>query len=130
MTQWIEPDELRRAIESQGAVTIVDVRGLLEFFSGLPGRLPEALNVPLPLLPACLEELWRRAPANIVVVSGTQMRSARAAAQLRAAGFRHVSVLRGGMENWRQLGYTCLGAPASRRNDEIPSGPERPALRH
>ncbi len=117
MTQWIEPDDLRRAIESNGAVTVVDVRGLCEFFNGPLGRLPEAINVPLPELPACLDELGRLAPADIVVISGTQGRSARAARQLRAAGFRHVCVLRGGMRGWRRLGYTCLAAPASRRDE-------------
>jgi len=115
MTQWIEPDDLRRAIESHSAVTVVDVRGLCEFFNGPLGQLPEAINVPLPELPACLHGLEYLAPADIVVVSGTQVRSARAATQLRAAGFQHVSVLRGGMKNWRQLGYTCLIPPASRR---------------
>jgi len=117
MTKWIEPSELRRAIESRGAVTIVDVRGLYEFFNGPLGHLPEALNVPLPELPACLDELGRRAPAGIVVVSATQGRSARAATQLSAAGFRHVSVLRGGMNHWRRLGYSCLCAPASRSDE-------------
>ena len=117
MTEWIEPDDLRRTIESHGAVTVVDVRGLCEFFSGPLGRLPEAVNVPLPELPACLAALERRAAAEIVVISGTQVRSALAAKQLDAAGFEHVAVLRGGMENWRRLGYTCLAAPASRRDE-------------
>jgi rhodanese-related sulfurtransferase len=116
MTQWIEPGELRRAIESQGSVTVVDVRGLCEFFSGPLGRLPEAVNVPLRELPSSLDEIRRLARAAIVVVSGTQVRSARAAAQLSAAGCKRVCVLRGGMENWRRLGYTCLAAPASRRD--------------
>jgi len=117
MTQWIEPDALRRAIESHDALTVVDVRGLCEFFNGPLGRLPEAVNVPLPALPACLDELGRLAPADIVVVSGIEARSVRAATQLRAAGFQRVSVLRGGMKNWRQLGYTCLTAPESRSTD-------------
>ncbi len=117
MTQWIEPDDLRRAIESNGAVTVVDVRGLCEFFNGPLGRLQEAINVPLPELPACLGELGRLAPADIVVMSGTQVRSERAAKQLRAAGFQHVCVLRGGMRSWRRLGYGCLSAPVSRRDE-------------
>ncbi len=114
MTHWIEPSDLRRAIESHGPVTVVDVRGLCEFFNGPLGRLPEAVNVPLPELPACLDGLGRLVPGDIVVVSGTQVRSARAATQLGAAGFQRVSVLRGGMKNWRRLGYTCLTPPASR----------------
>jgi rhodanese-related sulfurtransferase len=117
MTQWIEPDALRRANESHDAITVVDVRGLCEFFNGPLGRLPEAVSVPLPALPACLDQLGRLAPADIVVVSGTEARSVRAATQLRAAGFQHVCVLRGGMKTWRRLGYTCLTAPESRRAD-------------
>jgi len=114
MTQWIEPNDLRRAIRSRNAVAVVDVRGLYEFFSGPLGRLPEAINMPLPELPACLGELGRLAPADIVVMSDTQVRSERAASLLRAAGFKHVCVLRGGMRSWRRLGYACLIAPASR----------------
>jgi len=44
-------------------------------------------------------------------------RAARAATQLRAAGFQHVCVLRGGMQTWRRLGYACVDAPESRRAD-------------
>jgi rhodanese-related sulfurtransferase len=117
MTQWIEPGELRRAIESRASVTVVDVRGLREFFSGPVGRLADAVNVPLRELPSCVDELRRLARADIVVVSGTEARSARAATQLRAAGFQHVCVLRGGMKTWRRLGYACLDAPESRRTD-------------
>jgi rhodanese-related sulfurtransferase len=117
MTRWIEPGDLRRAIESHDAVTVIDVRGLCEFFNGPLGRLPEALNVPLPELPASLDELGRLAPADIVVVSGTQVRSARAASELRAAGFEHVCVLRGGMKHWSRLGYSSIAAPASRRDE-------------
>jgi rhodanese-related sulfurtransferase len=117
MTQWIEPNDLRRTIESHGALTVVDVRGLCEFFNGPLGRLPEAINVPLRELPACLDELGRLAPADIAVMSGTQVRSERAANLLRAAGFPHVCVLRGGMRKWRMLGYACLSAPASRRDE-------------
>jgi rhodanese-related sulfurtransferase len=32
-------------------------------------------------------------------------RAARGAALLRDAGFERVSVLRGGMQNWKQIGY-------------------------
>ena len=117
MTPWIEPTDLRRAIASHGAVTVIDVRGLCEFFNGPLGRLPEAINVPLPELPACLDELGRLAPADIVVMSGTQVRSECAANQLRAAGFQHVCVLRGGIRTWKRLGYACLSAPGSRRDE-------------
>lgn len=111
---WTDAHELRRALDAAGAPAIVDVRGLCEFFSGPLGRLPTAINVPLPQLPACIKELGYLRPAKVVVVSKTQARAARAAKQLRAAGFRDVSVLRGGMEQWNRLGYPRLSAPLSR----------------
>ena len=111
---WINADELRRALDTEGAPAIVDVRGLCEFFSGPLGRLPTAINVPLPQLPDCIKELGHLRSARIVLISKTQARAARAAMQLRAAGFGNVSVLRGGMEQWNGLGYPRLSAPLSR----------------
>jgi rhodanese-related sulfurtransferase len=112
---WIEAHELRRALDAEGAPAIVDVRGLYEFFSGPLGRLPAAINAPLPQLPACIEELGHLRSGRIVLVSRTQAHAARAAMQLRAAGFGDVSVLRGGMEHWNRLGYPRVSAPTSRR---------------
>lgn len=114
MKPWTDAHELRRALDAEGAPAIVDVRGLCEFFSGPLGRLPAAINVPLPQLPDCIKELGHLRSARIVLVSKTQARAARAAMQLRAAGFGNVSVLRGGMEQWTKLGYPRLSAPLSR----------------
>lgn len=114
MKPWTDANELRRALDAQGAPAIVDVRGLYEFFSGPLGHLPAAINVPLPHLPDCIKELRHLKSARIVLVSKTQTRAARAAMQLRAAGFGNVSVLRGGMEHWNRLGYPRLSAPLSR----------------
>lgn len=111
---WIDARELRCALDAEGAPAVVDVRGLCEFFSGPLGRLPTAINVPLPQLPDCLGEIGHLRSASIVVVSKAQARAARAAMQLRAAGFANVSVLRGGMEQWNRLGYPRLSAPLSR----------------
>jgi rhodanese-related sulfurtransferase len=114
MSVWIEATELRCALNTERAPAIVDVRGLCEFFSGPLGRLPAAINVPLPQLPGCIRELRHLRSASIVLISRTQTRAARAAMQLRAAGFGNVSVLRGGMEHWNRLGYSRLSAPMSR----------------
>ena len=111
---WIEAHELRHALDAEGAPAIVDVRGLCEFFSGPLGRIAAAINVPLPQLPDCIRELGHLRSAEIVLVSKTQARAARAAMQLRAAGFGNVSVLRGGMKQWNRLGYPRLSAPLSR----------------
>jgi rhodanese-related sulfurtransferase len=112
---WIDAQELHRSLDTEGAPAIVDVRGLVEFFSGPLGRLPAAINVPLPQLPDCIKELGHLRSVRIVLVSKTQTRAERAAMQLRAAGFANVSVLRGGMEQWNSLGYPRLSAPVSRR---------------
>jgi len=111
---WIEAHELRRTLDAEGAPAIVDVRGLCEFFSGPLGRIAAAINVPLPQLPDCIRELGHLRAVEIVLVSKTQARAARAAMQLRAAGFGNVSVLRGGMKQWNRLGYPRLSAPLSR----------------
>ena len=114
MKPWTDARELRRALDAEGAPAIVDVRGLYEFFSGPLGRLAAAINVPLPQLPGCIKELGHLRSVSVVLVSKTQARAARAAMQLRAAGFGNVSVLRGGMEQWNRLGYPRLSAPLSR----------------
>ncbi|MBI3374435.1 MAG: rhodanese-like domain-containing protein [Betaproteobacteria bacterium] len=115
MSVWIDAPDLRRDLDAERAPAIVDVRGLWEFFSGPLGRLPAAINVPLPQLTDCIKEFGHLKSTGIVLVSGTQERAARAAMQLRAAGFGKVSVLRGGMEHWNRLGYARLSAPGSRR---------------
>ena len=96
---WIECDELQRRL---GTVMLVDVRGVDEF-SAPPGHLPGAVNVPLGELAGRMSELARRTQP-IVVVCKTDRRSARAAAELVAAGLKDVAVLRGGTDGWHQRG--------------------------
>jgi rhodanese-related sulfurtransferase len=51
---------------------------------------------------SAIEDLKSR---PIVLMCKTQKRSAAGAALLRDAGFEQVSVLRGGMANWKLSGY-------------------------
>jgi rhodanese-related sulfurtransferase len=98
---WIEAAELRRRLAS-GHVLLVDVRQPDEFIAP-PGHLPGAINVPLSDLSARIGEIAaRRQP--IVTVCKTDRRSARAAAELLAAGLRDVAVLRGGTDGWHASG--------------------------
>jgi rhodanese-related sulfurtransferase len=99
---WIESDELRRRLVAGDPVVILDVRQPDEF-SGPPGHLPGAVNVPLAELAGRTSDLVRR-DQPIVVVCKTDRRSARAAAELLAAGLKDVSVLRGGTDGWHQRG--------------------------
>lgn len=73
---WIAPEALARRLGRESALLIIDVRSPDEF-TGPLGHIREATNMPLNELPA---------------------------QQLQEAGMSDVSVLRGGMEQWRVLG--------------------------
>jgi rhodanese-related sulfurtransferase len=103
---WIEPAALAKRLERDAALLILDVRGPDEF-TGPLGHMREATNIPLNELPAHLLDLVRE-NRPVVVVCKTDRRSSMAAQQLQEAGMSDVSVLRGGMEQWR-----VLGLPAS-----------------
>jgi uncharacterized membrane protein YdjX (TVP38/TMEM64 family)/rhodanese-related sulfurtransferase len=100
--RWIELDELQRRLAAGDAVMLVDVRQPDEF-TAPPGHLPGAVNVPLAELAGRTPDLARR-KLPIVVVCRTDRRSARAAADLSAAGVKDVAVLRGGTDGWHQRG--------------------------
>jgi rhodanese-related sulfurtransferase len=97
---WVEPGDLRRRLAAGGPLLVLDVRGADEF-TGPLGHIAGAVNLPLPELPARLAALAAE-PRPIVLVCLTDRRSARAAAELAAAGHRDVAVLRGGMDRWRR----------------------------
>ena len=98
---WIEAADLQRRL-TDGPVLLVDVRQPEEF-TAPPGHLPGAINVPLGDLAGRTNDLAaRRQP--IVLVCKTDRRSARAAAELLAAGLRDVAVLRGGTDGWHARG--------------------------
>ena len=99
---WIEADELQRRLAAGDQVMLLDVREPNEF-AAPPGHLPGAINVPLAELPDRTSDLVRR-KQPIVVVCKTDRRSARAAADLLAAGLQDVAVLRGGTDGWHQRG--------------------------
>jgi rhodanese-related sulfurtransferase len=99
---WIEPAALAARLEQRAAPLILDVRGPDEF-TGPLGHIREATNMPLIELPTHLPTLVRE-NRPVVVVCKTDRRSSTAAQQLQQAGLSDVSVLRGGMEQWRVLG--------------------------
>ena len=99
---WIESEELQRRLAAGDPVMLLDVRQPNEF-TAPPGHLPGAVNVPLAELADRTTDLARR-KQPIVVVCKTDRRSARAAADLSAAGLKDVAVLRGGTDGWHQRG--------------------------
>lgn len=99
---WIEAAALAKRREQDAALLILDVRGPDEF-TGPLGHIAGATNLPLNDLPERPPDLVRK-DRPVVVVCKTDRRSSIAANQLRKAGVADVSVLRGGMERWRELG--------------------------
>jgi rhodanese-related sulfurtransferase len=96
---WVEAAELQRWLAGEGAPVIVDVRGPDEF-AGPLGHIESARNIPLAEVSARAHELAAEG-RPLVMVCLTDKRSSQAAAELWAAGVRHVAVLRGGMKDWR-----------------------------
>lgn len=118
---WVDAERLRDRIAKNDTPLIIDVRGPDEFRGNL-GHLEGAKNIPLAELPEQIGNLDRFKTHEVVLVCRTQMRSAKAAALLRDAGFRDARVLRGGMERWNQTGL-----PVEDRTvlDGLEGSPER-----
>lgn len=100
--QWLDANTLAGRLREDHA-TVVDVRGPDEF-EGALGHIAVALNLPLGELPDRLTEIRASRDRSVILVCKTDKRSAAAADVLASAGFRDVSVLRGGMEQWNRDG--------------------------
>lgn len=89
------------AARAAAGALLLDVRTEEEWRSG---HVPGARHVPIQQLPAHLDEIdpWRE--RGVVVYCESGPRARRAAALLREAGFRDVSVLDGSMSRWRAEG--------------------------
>jgi rhodanese-related sulfurtransferase len=98
---WIEPGDLDDRLSRGPAPVIIDVRGSDEF-AGPLSHIPEARNLTVDELSQRLPELSAFRDGPIVLVCRTDRRSAAASSMLRKDGFRHVHVLRGGMERWNR----------------------------
>ena len=107
---WIEAAALAARREQDAALLILDVRGTDEF-TGPLGHIAGATNLPLNKLPEHIADVVRQ-DLPVVVVCKTDRRSSIAADQLIKAGVADVSVLRGGMERWRELGLPASLAPS------------------
>jgi sulfur-carrier protein adenylyltransferase/sulfurtransferase len=91
----ITVQELKSKIESKEGFVLIDVREPYEFEIS---RIPGSVLIPLGQLEARLAELDESKAFVIHCKSG--IRSAKACAILRSAGFDHVQNLRGGIDAW------------------------------
>lgn len=99
MIPQITVAELKRKQDAGEPVYLVDVRNYDEYAFC---RLPDSLLIPLPELPARVEEVQPPEGAVVVVLCHHGVRSLRGAAVLRAAGHEAAS-LAGGIDAWSRL---------------------------
>jgi rhodanese-related sulfurtransferase len=83
-------------------------------FAGDLGHIPAALNLPVGELETRLTEINAHKNNALILDCRTDKRSAKAGGFLRAAGFRDVRVLRGGMEQWIRNNLPVEGQAATR----------------
>jgi rhodanese-related sulfurtransferase len=91
----IEPKELRRRLDRDDRVSVLDVREPSEVAIA---PFPGSINVPMGDIPSRIGEL--DPDAEWVVVCHHGIRSAQVAIYLARNGFERVSNLRGGIEAW------------------------------
>lgn len=98
----ISPAELRRRIDAQEPLLLLDVREPDEYRAGC---IPGAVLLPRGLLEAQIEELVPDIEARIVIYCSVGIRSAFAAETLGELGYSRVESLFPGFSSWRELGH-------------------------
>lgn len=86
---------------NQGKAVIVDVRDPAAFAAG---HLRDAKNIPLKELSNRVGELDKAKSKAVITVCQSGTQSAKAAAQLKKAGFNEAVILDGGVAAWQAQG--------------------------
>ena len=100
-THMISPTELKQRLDNREDIMVLDVR-TPEEFSGELGHIHGALNIGVEELQKHMGELEAYRNRPIACVCHTDKRSARVANILKDAGFGTVTVVRGGMVQWKR----------------------------
>jgi Uncharacterized conserved protein len=114
----LEIDELRRRLEEDPRLVVLDVRTAGDYAAGHIGG---ALNVPLEELESRLDELASQQEHPVAIVCTTDHRSRKAAGILAREGFADVQVVAGGMSRWHDRSFpveTGLEPPGPRANHQ------------
>lgn len=102
---FLDPELVKAKMDVDGDFLILDVRTEKEFASNT-GHMPGAMNLPLSDIKARLKdggealEAFKEVP--ICVVCRTENRSPKAARILKNAGFKNLSVMKGGIMRWNR----------------------------
>lgn len=101
-------DAIKERMDKGEDILVIDVRSGSEFIGEL-GHVPGSLNLDASSLSEKLSELGDKLSPHmaepVVVTCRTQNRSPRAAKMLKAAGFKDVSILKGGVTEWKKAGH-------------------------
>ncbi len=100
----LEPEELKRQLDSGEAVFIVDLRHPLELIPD-PFTLPGALHLSPDALTARVHEIPRDREVVLYCTCPSEATAAKTALTLHKLGIEHVRPLRGGFDEWKRLGY-------------------------
>jgi membrane protein DedA with SNARE-associated domain/rhodanese-related sulfurtransferase len=106
----LEPEELKRQLDAGEEVYIVDLRHPLELVPD-PFKLPGAVHFSPDTLTARQSEIPRDRDVVLYCTCPSEATAAKTAMQLHKLGIERVRPLRGGLDEWKRLGYPM---------DEIP----------
>lgn len=98
----VELSAMRQALEQKSAV-VIDIREPDEHAAGVAEG---ARLLPMSQLKRRLDEIPRDRP--VLLVCGTQGRSANVVASLRERGYTQVQYVKGGMSGWTQKGWPVV----------------------
>ena len=97
----ITPEELKQRLDSKKAPVLLDVREEQELTDEL-GHLPGIIHIPIGSLSNRVSEMEEHKEKGIVTICRAGVRASKAAKILMKAGFKHVRVLEGGMNAYRE----------------------------
>lgn len=102
---YIDSKELKQTLQKQDSkLLLLDVREKYELTEQL-GHIERIVNIPIGSLISKLKELDGYKERDIIIVCRSGARATTAAQILKKAGFDNVSVLKGGMIEWRMNQY-------------------------
>jgi len=106
----LEPEELKRQLDSGEAVYIVDLRHPLELLPD-PYTLPGALHVSPEDLANRINEIPRDRDIVLYCTCPNEATAATTAMKLHKLGIERIRPLRGGFDEWKRLGFPMDAIP-------------------
>jgi rhodanese-related sulfurtransferase len=99
--------QLHAALGHEAKVLVIDVRTPAEYARG---HIPEAVNIPISVLPAKIRKMDVSKNTTIVTMCDHGGRSSRAALELQKMGYRTASFCR--IDAWKKNGYKIKSGDA------------------